>query len=134
MLPVAENLSPGTSMNILIIIRHILEMIRFSHTLFALPIALLAAVMAWVVPTPVGGQVPFRWSVLLGVLLCMVFARSAAMAFNRIVDRDIDAKNLFAPVGITESLSFSKRAIPSDISYSKLPEKNHGHFRSAMNL
>ena len=80
-------------MNILIIIRLILEMIRFSHTLFALPFALLAAVMAWVVPTPVGGQVPFRWSVLLGVLLCMVFARSAAMAFNRIVDRDIDAKN-----------------------------------------
>jgi 4-hydroxybenzoate polyprenyltransferase len=64
-------------------------MIRFSHTLFALPFALLAAVMAWhAEPRP-----EWRWRDLLGVLLCMVFARSVAMAFNRLVDRDLDALN-----------------------------------------
>ncbi len=74
-------------------LRHILEMIRFSHTLFALPFALLAAVMAWNTPTQMGRQVWFRWQDLLGILLCMVFARSAAMAFNRIADHKIDADN-----------------------------------------
>ena len=74
-------------------LRHILGMIRFSHTLFALPFALLAAVMAWRVPIPVGNPLPFRWWSLIGILACMVFARSAAMAFNRIVDREIDAAN-----------------------------------------
>ena len=63
-----------------------LGLIRFSHTLFALPFALLAAVLAW-------RDVEFRWRDLVGILLCMVFARSAAMAFNRLVDRDLDASN-----------------------------------------
>lgn len=63
-------------------------LIRFSHTVFALPFALLAAAMAWSRPDS-----PFEWRQLAGVLLCMVFARSAAMAFNRLVDRDIDAAN-----------------------------------------
>lgn len=67
-------------------IRHILELIRFSHTVFALPFALFAAVLAW-------RQTPFRWQDLAGILLCMVTARSAAMAFNRLVDRDIDQDN-----------------------------------------
>jgi 4-hydroxybenzoate polyprenyltransferase len=74
-------------------IRHILAMIRFSHTLFALPFALLAAVMAWTTPLPDGGRLAFGWPALLGILLCMVFARSAAMAFNRLADRRIDAEN-----------------------------------------
>lgn len=69
-------------------IRHFLELIRFSHTVFALPFALLAAVMAWSKPGAV-----FRPMDLVGILLCMVFARSAAMAFNRLVDRKIDAAN-----------------------------------------
>lgn len=69
-------------------LRHFLELIRFSHTVFALPFALLSAVLAWVQPETV-----FRWRDLLGILLCMVFARSAAMAFNRLVDRDVDAAN-----------------------------------------
>lgn len=76
-------------------LRRMLEMIRFSHTLFALPFALLAALMAWAAgadfSTPEG-----RWRLAreaLGVLLCMVFARSAAMAFNRLADREIDARN-----------------------------------------
>ncbi len=74
-------------------LRHILEMIRFSHTLFALPFALLAAVMAWSTPASVGIDVSFRWQHLLGILLAMVFGRSCAMAVNRIADRDIDAAN-----------------------------------------
>ncbi len=74
-------------------LRQILEMIRFSHTLFALPFAMMAAAMAWVVP-PVHGKLgPFRVQHLLGILACMVCARSAAMAFNRLVDRRIDADN-----------------------------------------
>lgn len=67
-------------------VRQFLELVRFSHTLFALPFALLSAWLAW-------QTTPFRLQDLLGILLCMVFARSAAMAFNRLVDRDIDAEN-----------------------------------------
>ena len=74
-------------------LRHVLEMIRFSHTLFALPFALLAAVMAWAAPSPAGQRIEFRWLHLAGILVCMVFARSAAMAFNRIADRHLDASN-----------------------------------------
>lgn len=117
-------------------IRHFLSLIRFSHTLFALPFALLAALMAWrmqaierlpvqfdpydastyssqatgvdvfVHDTYVGfggfrlpwdwtsaGKFAVRWQELLGILLCMVFARSAAMAFNRLADRKLDATN-----------------------------------------
>ena len=74
-------------------LRHILEMIRFSHTLFALPFALLAAVMAWALNARSQPPVPFRWLDLVGILVCMVTARSAAMAFNRLADRQIDALN-----------------------------------------
>ncbi len=78
-------------------VRHLLEMIRFSHTLFALPFAMLAAVMAWTTPVPAGVSdtitVGFRWEHLLGILICMVGARSAAMAFNRLVDQKFDAQN-----------------------------------------
>jgi 4-hydroxybenzoate polyprenyltransferase len=74
-------------------LKNILEMIRFSHTLFALPFAMLAAVMAWTVPVPGGGRLPFRGLHLLGLLVCMVGARSAAMAFNRLADRRLDAQN-----------------------------------------
>jgi 4-hydroxybenzoate polyprenyltransferase len=79
-------------------IRHLLEMIRFSHTLFALPFALLAAVMAWTTPlatehSPLTRAPAFHWQHLAGILVCMVGARSAAMAFNRLADRRIDAGN-----------------------------------------
>ena len=74
-------------------IRQLLEMIRFSHTLFALPFALLAAVMAWAANARSDPPVPFRWQDLAGILVCMVFARSAAMAFNRLADRRLDALN-----------------------------------------
>ncbi len=74
-------------------VRQLLEMIRFSHTIFALPFALMSAVMAWLVPTEAGARIDFRWRDLLGILLCMVCARSAAMAFNRLADRHLDCEN-----------------------------------------
>jgi 4-hydroxybenzoate polyprenyltransferase len=61
-------------------------MIRFSHTVFALPFALLAALLAW-------QDAKFHAESLIGILLCMVFARTAAMGFNRLADRKIDARN-----------------------------------------
>ncbi|HEV3167081.1 MAG TPA: UbiA-like polyprenyltransferase [Isosphaeraceae bacterium] len=67
----------------------ILGMIKFSHTLFALPFALLGAALA--ARGPDGWHSSARdW---LGILLCMATARSAAMAFNRLADRRIDAAN-----------------------------------------
>jgi len=111
-------------------IRHLLSLIRFSHTIFALPFALLAAMMAWrlrgidsffdygtvqidentfhmtynrglmVGPYTfsldwlfTAPKFAIRWQELLGILLCMITARSAAMAFNRLADRKIDAEN-----------------------------------------
>lgn len=70
-----------------------LGLIRFSHTLFALPFAALASVLALL--TPGAPELPSNQVIsrLVGVLLSMVFARSAAMAFNRIVDAQIDAAN-----------------------------------------
>jgi 4-hydroxybenzoate polyprenyltransferase len=115
-------------------IRHLLELVRFSHTLFALPFALLAAVMAWrlqAIERPPISPYQFKtasdliwsndpnihdryisigpatinldwfpiwkfywhWQEIAGILLCMVTARSFAMAFNRLADRGIDAGN-----------------------------------------
>lgn len=68
--------------------RDLLAMIRFSHTLFALPFALMSAALAWSEPAA-----RFHWAQPVGIVLCMVFARSAAMAFNRLADRRFDAAN-----------------------------------------
>jgi len=62
-----------------------LAMIKFEHTLFALPFAFLGAILA-------ANGFPTWWQ-MLWITVAMVGARSAAMTFNRIVDRDIDAKN-----------------------------------------
>lgn len=62
-----------------------LGMIKFEHTLFALPFAFLGAILA-------ANGLP-TWRQCLWITVAMVGARSAAMTFNRIVDRDIDAKN-----------------------------------------
>lgn len=64
------------------------SLVKFSHTLFALPFALLGYFLAieYSIHT-------FDYWLLAKVILCMVFARSAAMAFNRYIDRDIDAEN-----------------------------------------
>jgi 4-hydroxybenzoate polyprenyltransferase len=67
-----------------------LEMIRFEHSVFALPFALTAALLAW---RETRLPAPAVWPRLGWILVCMVSARSAAMAFNRILDADIDARN-----------------------------------------
>jgi 4-hydroxybenzoate polyprenyltransferase len=66
-------------------IRILLEMIKFEHTIFAMPFALIGAFLA------ARGLPSFR--VFLWVVLAMVGARTAAMGFNRIVDRRFDALN-----------------------------------------
>jgi 4-hydroxybenzoate polyprenyltransferase len=71
------------------LIRQYLDLIRFSHTLFALPFALLGAALAAHGRNGWHGRVQ-DW---VGILLCMATARSAAMAFNRLVDRRFDALN-----------------------------------------
>src|SRR4051794_34636629 len=62
-----------------------LEMIKWEHSVFALPFALTGAVLA------AGAWPPLR--VLGWIVVCMVAARSAAMAFNRLVDAKLDADN-----------------------------------------
>lgn len=71
-------------------LRLTLEMIRFEHSIFALPFALTGALLAW----RAGGFPTSGLAAQLGwIVLCMVSARSAAMAFNRLLDADIDARN-----------------------------------------
>ena len=63
-----------------------LSLIKFSHTIFAMPFALIGFFLT-------SQQYNFEWITLLYVVLCMLFARSAAMAFNRYIDRNIDTAN-----------------------------------------
>ena len=74
--------------------RKYFSLIKFAHTIFALPFALLGLFLGfWVMNAKqVEPDNPYWLSFIL-VVLCMVFARSAAMAFNRYIDRDIDAMN-----------------------------------------
>lgn len=65
-------------------------MIKFEHSVFALPFAITGALLAW---HGVGGQAPGLAAKFAWILLAMVSARSAAMAFNRLLDRHIDAQN-----------------------------------------
>lgn len=74
-------------------LRSYLELVRFSHTIFALPFALMAVILAFQAPAPAATSSAEWWRRGLGVLLCMVTARTAAMAFNRLVDRSFDAAN-----------------------------------------
>jgi 4-hydroxybenzoate polyprenyltransferase len=64
------------------------SLIKFSHTIFAMPFALIGFSLAMQT-----GMYEFNLQKLIYVLLCMIFARSAAMAFNRYIDRDFDKKN-----------------------------------------
>lgn len=77
-----------------------LSLVKFSHTIFAMPFAVMGFFMA----TVFSGIRP-DWRLFLLVILCMVFARSAAMAFNRFIDRKFDVKNVRTAV----------REIPSGI-------------------
>jgi 4-hydroxybenzoate polyprenyltransferase len=71
-------------------LRLTLEMIKFEHSVFALPFALTGALLAWREGGLRGPDVAWK---LLWIVTAMVGARSAAMAFNRVVDSDIDARN-----------------------------------------
>jgi 4-hydroxybenzoate polyprenyltransferase len=102
-------------------VKSYLSLIKFSHTIFAMPFAMIGfclglffytnyaswnagfaapVVPGWHVtlhPELAGNNIPVTWRQiiirLLLVILCMIFARSAAMAFNRYLDRSFDAKN-----------------------------------------
>jgi 4-hydroxybenzoate polyprenyltransferase len=65
-----------------------LSLVKFSHTLFALPFALIGFFLASTLT-----EESISWKLLGLVILCMVFARSAAMAFNRYADKEIDKLN-----------------------------------------
>src|ERR1700730_15154209 len=71
-------------------IRLTLEMIKFEHSIFALPFALTGALLA-VRDGGIEGSVV--WPKIAWIVVAMVGARSAAMAFNRLIDADIDARN-----------------------------------------
>lgn len=65
-----------------------ISLVKFAHTIFAMPFALMAFAYAiW------STEAEFSWWLLLQVVLCMVFARNVAMGFNRWADRDIDKDN-----------------------------------------
>jgi 4-hydroxybenzoate polyprenyltransferase len=72
-------------------VKKYLSLIKFSHTIFAMPFAMIGFFLA------MRTQGAFQWKDMILkfvlVILCMVFARSAAMAFNRYLDRQFDAKN-----------------------------------------
>lgn len=85
--------------------KNYLNLVKFSHTIFALPFAMVGYFLGVNKP-----EFSFDWKVLGLVVLCMVFTRNAAMAFNRWQDRDIDDKNPRTAV----------REIPSGI----IPEKS----------
>ncbi|MCT4636329.1 MAG: putative 4-hydroxybenzoate polyprenyltransferase [Bacteroidales bacterium] len=76
-----------------------LSLVKFSHTIFAMPFAILGFVIA------ICNNGSFHYMSLLYVVLCMIFARNAAMGFNRYLDRDIDSRNVRT----------EKREIPSGL-------------------
>ncbi len=69
-------------------IRDYFSLVKFSHTVFALPFALIGFTLA-----STSGSYPFSIRLLVLILLCMVFARNAAMGFNRYADWRFDALN-----------------------------------------
>ena len=88
-------------------IRKYLSLVKFSHTVFAMPFALIGFTLA-----VTRGDEDFSLRLLLLIILCMVFARNAAMGFNRIADLRYDAlnprtKNREIPAGKITSRSAS---------------------------
>lgn len=69
-------------------IKKYLSLVKFSHTIFALPFALIGFAYG------VDQTDLFSAKLLILMLMCMVYARNCAMSFNRYIDRDIDAKNV----------------------------------------
>lgn len=82
-----------------------LSLVLFAHTIFAMPFAFIGFFLA--VTTT---DHPFSWMKLVFMILCMVFARNSAMAFNRYLDRNFDAKN--------------PRTVVRDIPSGRIPAKN----------
>lgn len=76
-------------------IKKYVDLVKFSHTIFAMPFALMAFVYAlWKDDFGAANSNPYWWiTLLVQVVLCMVFARNVAMGFNRWADREIDARN-----------------------------------------
>ncbi len=68
-------------------VRTFLQMIRFEHTVFALPFAYMGMVLAW------GNWAEANWGDFFWITVAMAAARTAAMALNRYIDRQIDADN-----------------------------------------
>lgn len=68
-------------------VKHYLSLVKFSHTIFALPFALIGFMLS------IHEGYSFSWKLFLLVLACMATARNAAMAFNRYIDRKFDALN-----------------------------------------
>lgn len=89
------------------------RMIKFSHTIFALPFALSAVVLAW------ENYPPSIWD-FIWILLAMVGARSAAMGFNRIVDADVDLNNKRTAIREIPSGLLSKKESVSFVVLSAL--------------
>lgn len=69
-------------------VKNYLSLVKFSHTIFAMPFAFIGYFLALHQT-----DAEFDWKLFLFVILCMIFARNAAMAFNRFIDREIDIKN-----------------------------------------
>jgi 4-hydroxybenzoate polyprenyltransferase len=65
-----------------------LSLVKFSHTIFAMPFALIGFFLAVVYENK-----DFNWKIFIAIILCMIFARSAAMAFNRYIDEKFDKLN-----------------------------------------
>ena len=68
--------------------KNYLSLVKFSHTIFALPFALIGFFLSFYLT-----EKTFTWWLFALVILCMVFARNAAMSFNRVTDRFIDKRN-----------------------------------------
>jgi 4-hydroxybenzoate polyprenyltransferase len=88
-------------------IKKYLSLVKFSHTIFAMPFAIIGFFLGayWLPVTQIKDEfdknnvtswslyVEVPWIKLIFIIFCMIFARSAAMAFNRYLDRNFDAKN-----------------------------------------
>src|ERR1017187_7213727 len=104
-------------MSVVKTVSNYLSLIKFSHTVFALPFAMIGYFLAVKIT---GNMLDIKK--LLLILLCMIFARSAAMAFNRYIDIDFDRKNPRTtqrelPAGIISMKSASIFVILSSIAF-----------------
>lgn len=82
-----------------------LSLVLFAHTIFAMPFAFIGFFLALTTTDNT-----FNWMLLVFMILCMIFARNSAMAFNRYLDRNFDAQN--------------PRTVVRDIPAGRIPAKN----------